>query len=163
MDEVAKAEEGMTEKAMRARIRPPILAGLYLLGALGLHYAFPVWKIVRPPYHLLGVIVLGAGIGVTGRALTLFKEAGTTHNPYGIPVALVTTGPFRFTRNPMYLGVTSVLLGIAILIGTLPLFLAPLLFFLTIHTVFIPDEERTLERIFGQQYVDYKSRVRRWL
>ncbi len=80
-----------------------------------------------------------------------------------MPTALVTTGPFRFSRSPMYLGVTCLLLGIALLVGTLPLFLAPVAFALTMNASYIPREERNLERQFGQEYMDYKNRVRRWL
>ncbi len=145
------------------RARPPILAGLYLLAALGLHYLFPHTRVIPSRYRFLGIAILGTGIFLTGWAFRMFQKKGTTHNPYGTPTAVVATGPFRFSRNPMYLGVSLVLLGVAIFVGTVPLFLAPLAFFLTMNAVFIPREERTLERIFGQEYLDYKHRVRRWL
>ena len=96
-------------------------------------------------------------------SILLFKKRGTPIDPYGRPTALVVTGPFRLSRSPMYLGLTTVLLGIAIYVGTLPWFLAPLAFALTMHVAFIPREERNLERQFGQEYLDYKNRVRRWL
>ena len=145
------------------RIPPPILAALYLLTALGLHYLFPHTRIITSPHRFLGIAILGTGIFLTGWAFRLFKKKGTTPNPYGTPTAVVATGPFRFSRNPMYLGVSLVLLGVAIFVGTVPLFLAPLAFFLTMNAVFIPREEKTLERIFGREYLDYKNRVRRWL
>lgn len=145
------------------RIRPPILAGLYLLTALGLHFLLPGTRIVYSPHPFLGIAILGAGVFLTGWALRLFKQKGTTHNPHGMPTTLVTAGPFRFSRNPMYVGVSLVLSGIAIFVGTTPLFLAPVAFFVTMNAVFIPREEKVLERIFGQAYIDYKNRVRRWL
>ncbi len=145
------------------RIRPPLLAGLYLLAAMGLNYLVPGTTIIDSPYHLLGALVLGAGIVIAVWALRLFKRRGTPHNPFALPSALVTTGPFRFSRSPMYLGVTLVLLGIALLVGALPLFLVPLGFAITMHVAYIPREERNLERQFGQEYLDYKNRVRRWL
>lgn len=145
------------------RIRPPILAGLYLVAALGLHYLFPGMRIVYSPHPFLGITILGAGVFLAGWALRLFKKKGTTHNPHGMPTALVTAGPFRFSRNPMYVGVSLVLSGIAIFVGTVPVFLAPVAFFVTMNAVFIPREEKVLERIFGQAYIDYKNRVRRWL
>ena len=145
------------------RIPPPILAALYLSAALGLHYLFPHARIIPSRYRFLGIAILGSGIFLTGWAFRLCKKKGTTRNPYGTPTAVVATGPFRFSRNPMYLGVSLVLLGAAIFVGTVPLFLAPLAFFLTMNAVFIPREETTLERVFGQEYLDYKTRVRRWL
>jgi protein-S-isoprenylcysteine O-methyltransferase Ste14 len=145
------------------RIPPPILAALYLSAALGLHFLFPGTRITPPRYRLLGIAILGTGIFLTGWAFRVFQKKGTTHNPYGTPTAVVASGPFRFGRNPMYLGVSLVLLGVAIFVGTVPLFFAPLAFFLTMNAVFIPREEKTLERIFGQEYLDYKHRVKRWL
>ena len=145
------------------RIPPPILAALYLLTALGLHYLFPHTRIIPSSYRFLGIGIPGTGIFLTGWAFRLCKKKGTTRNPYGTPTAVVATGPFRFSRNPMYLGVSLVLLGVAIFVGTFPVFLAPLAFFLTMNAVFIPREEKTLERIFGREYLDYKDRVRRWL
>ncbi len=153
----------MGEDTGSLRIRPPVLAGLYLLAALGLQSLFPGAKIIEWPYTLLGIVILGTGVSLTGCALTLFRKKGTTHVPHGMPTALVTAGPFRVTRNPMYLGVSCVLLGVAVLVGTLPVFLAPLAFFATMSAVFVPREEKTLERIFGQEYLNYKNRVRRWL
>ena len=127
------------------KIRPPVIACLYLLIALGLHYLLPRVTIIHTPYRFLGILMLAVGI---------------FHKP---PTVLVTTGILRFSRNPMYLGVSLVLLGIAVLVGTLPLFFVPVAFLLTMHIVFIPREEEIMERIFGQAYRDYKNRVRRWL
>src|SRR3989338_8411118 len=141
---------------MKIRIYPPIIAGIYLLLALGLDYFFPSVKMVQPPFNFLGIVLIVW-------ASRLFRKKGTTHHPYDEPTVLVTTGSFRFSRNPMYLGMSFVLLGIAIFIATIPLFLAPLAFFLTINTAVIPREERKLMKIFDQKYSDYKNHVRRWL
>lgn len=96
-------------------------------------------------------------------AVQLFKKKETTHDPTETPTALVTTGPYLFTRNPMYLGMTSILLGIALFIGTIPLFLAPIAFVITINATFIPREEKILENFFGREYLEFKNKVRRWL
>ena len=63
----------------------------------------------------------------------------------------------------MYLGITIALMGIAIVVGSLPMLIAPVGFFAIINMVFIPYEERRLEQIFGEEYIDYKRQVRRWL
>jgi len=147
---------------MKIRIYPPIIAGICLLLALVLNYFFQSVKMVQPPFNFLGIVVIIGGIVLMAWAFQLFRKKGTTHHPHGEPTVLVTTGPFRFSRNPMYLGMSFVLLGIAIFIGTIPLFLAPLAFFLTINAVVIPREERKLMKIFDQKYLDYKNHVRRW-
>lgn len=147
----------------RLRNRPPLIAVLCLLIALGLHFLFLSGKIVRPPYHFLGVIPFAAGLAVMLGAVWQFEKRGTPHKPEQTPTALVAGGLYRFSRNPMYLGVVLILLGIAAFIGTLPAFLAPAAFFLAMHAAIIPAEEERLERIFGAEYRDYKRRARRWL
>ena len=76
---------------------------------------------------------------------------------------LIATGPYRYTRNPMYLGLVIVSLGIAILIGAWPMFLAPIAVFATANWVHIPFEEAKMRRQFGSTYDDYVGRVRRWV
>jgi protein-S-isoprenylcysteine O-methyltransferase Ste14 len=74
----------------------------------------------------------------------------------------VTSGPFRFSRNPMYLGMLSWLIGLAVLLGSLIVFLFPILFFLLANFLVIPLEERDMKRIFKERFIEYKRRVRRW-
>jgi len=145
------------------RRRPPLIAGAYLLAALALNYVVPTATIVTAPYNALGAVIVAAGLALVIWAVRLFRRAGTTHLPWGTPTALVADGPYRFTRNPMYLGMLLVLLGIAFFLGTLPMFLAPLAFYLTIDATAIPREEAMLTRSLGEAYVAYTRRVRRWL
>ena len=145
------------------RIYPPIIAGLYLFGALVINYFFLSPRIIYSPYHFFSLLFILAGIFLTLRAARLFLEKGTTHNPYGTPSVLLTIGPFSFSRNPMYLGMALILFGAAVFVGSVFIFLAPIAFFLTINRFFIPREEKKLEQIFGQQFLNYKNRVRRWL
>jgi len=79
-----------------------------------------------------------------------------------MPNKLVTSGPFRFSRNPNYLGMALLLFGIAILLGNLSAFISPMLFVVLIDIFVIPVEEKNLEKKFGKKYLDYKNRVRRW-
>jgi protein-S-isoprenylcysteine O-methyltransferase Ste14 len=76
---------------------------------------------------------------------------------------LVGSGPFRFSRNPMYLGALAVGVGVALLAGAWPMWLVPAALFLLQNFVIIPFEERSMERTFGDAYRDYRSRVRRWI
>lgn len=93
----------------------------------------------------------------------MFKLAGTTIKPFQESKTLVTTGIFRFSRNPMYLGFALILVGAAILLGSLtPFFVIPVFVILT-EKQFIISEEIMLERTFGTAFLDYKRRVRRWL
>ena len=147
----------------KMKIRPPFIAIYYLLIAIGLNYLIPTKKLIFVPYNLFGILIIIGGISLIVFCTLLFKKKGTPKSPFKKPTLMITSGPYKFTRNPMYVGVTSVSLGIAILFGTLIMFLAPLAFFLTINFTFISKEEKLLENLFGQNYIDYKKKVRRWL
>jgi protein-S-isoprenylcysteine O-methyltransferase Ste14 len=96
-------------------------------------------------------------------AWAIFKTRGTPLLPSARPTSLVEAGPFRVTRNPMYLGMVLLLSSPAFFTGDQFLYISPLAFFLTINGVYVPHEEATLQGVFGQGYLDYKARVRRWL
>jgi protein-S-isoprenylcysteine O-methyltransferase Ste14 len=145
------------------RIYPPVLAGLLLLGALLLHLLGGHHHRFIHPHQLLGMLLVAAGAGLSAYAAALFSGHATTKNPHGEATMLVSEAPYTFTRNPMYLGLAAILLGFAIFFGSPAMLIAPLVFFLMIDRMLIPEEEATLERLFGEQYLDYKRRVRRWL
>lgn len=113
----------------------------------------------------LGGLVAGAAVTLAGSAITTFQQVGTTVDPMEVDraKALVDRGPFRFTRNPMYLGIAGVLLGHAIarrsVLATLPVagFMA------VMSTTQIPREEAALTAKFRSAYTDYLRRVPRWL
>lgn len=106
-------------------------------------------------------IALGMSIIVV--AAGLFKKADTALLPFHKSTDLVTSGPYKITRNPMYLGMVLILVGIAFVLGSLPPFFVIPLFIFIIQTNFIQGEERFMEDIFGDEYLDYKKRVRRWI
>jgi protein-S-isoprenylcysteine O-methyltransferase Ste14 len=109
-----------------------------------------------------GVLVL-AGAALLATFNTAFTRKGTAVEPWKPTTAIVTTGPYRLTRNPAYLGMALLYVGIAVLANAVWV-LVPLPFVLVVidHMV-IAREERYLERKFGREYTDYKARVRRWI
>jgi protein-S-isoprenylcysteine O-methyltransferase Ste14 len=111
----------------------------------------------------LGGVLLVAGVVLLASFNTLFQRTGTAVEPWKPTTAIVTSGPYRFTRNPAYLGMALVYLGIAVMSQALWA-LVPLPFVLAvINNAVIRREERYLERKFGQEYLDYKRTVRRWV
>ena len=111
----------------------------------------------------LGWAWLAIGLGLMGWTLWTFHRHNTTVNPYGSASTLCTDGPFRFSRNPIYLGDWLILAGIALLMNTYwPLLFAPLIWVMLRFGV-IRYEEAHLEAKFGNAYRDYKARVRRWI
>ena len=121
-------------------------------------------RVVPWPWAWLGALAIAAGAALIAWAIGLFRRIGTTHDVREPPTRLVTTGPYRFTRNPMYVGLTTILLGIGALVGSWPfLILPPVGFVLIVSAFFIRREERILERAFGDEYEAFRRRVRRWL
>jgi protein-S-isoprenylcysteine O-methyltransferase Ste14 len=143
------------------KIHPPLLAAVLLVGTLILHALFETSEVEG--HEVLGLLLVAGGIGVSFFAAALFQARATTKNPYGEPAQFVVEMPYTFTRNPMYLGLATALLGFAIFFGSIVMLLAPIGFFIVLDRVVIPNEEASMERMFGQQYLDYKTRVRRWL
>jgi protein-S-isoprenylcysteine O-methyltransferase Ste14 len=91
---------------------------LALLAMAGLHYAIPLAQVVEPPVSYFGLVPLLIGLMMAGTAARLFDRAGTPKRPFERSTALVTAGPYRYTRNPMYVGLTLILLGAWLLLGT---------------------------------------------
>lgn len=142
---------------------PPTYFIILLLLSIGLHFVFPIKKIIFPPYTYFGfaLIIFGGVINIWTDFL--LKKKRTTVKPYENPTCLITSGPFRISRNPQYLGFTAILLGVAINHGTIITFISPIVFIVLIELLFIPFEEKNLERIFGKEYIEYKNKVRQWL
>jgi len=135
----------------------------FLALSIALHFLFPIKKVVYPPYTYAGFIMILFGAVMNLWTDRLFKENNTTVKPYLEPTSLITSGPFSLSRHPMYLGMASVLLGVAVNHGTIITFVFPLLYVILMETLFIPFEEETLIRIYGVDYRDYQSKVRRWI
>jgi protein-S-isoprenylcysteine O-methyltransferase Ste14 len=93
----------------------------------------------------------------------LFARHGTAIRPFDRSSALVISGPYRFTRNPMYVGLVAMLIGLALMLESLSPLLVVAAFAWIIATRFIAVEERMLDERFGTAYAEYRARVRRWL
>jgi protein-S-isoprenylcysteine O-methyltransferase Ste14 len=146
------------------RLPPPVWGFIFLVVFSCLSALLP-WRAVIDLRSIpVGVVLVFAGLGLMFSALSLFRAEGTELNPTSeTNKALVVRGPYRFTRNPMYLGLVVLTLGIAILVGSLPMFAVPLLLFATSNWVHIPFEEAKMQRQFGQAFDTYTHNVRRWL
>jgi len=126
------------------------------------HYLIPVMILIPRPYSYLGAGLMLLSLALMTWTAMLFREERTSFQLRGESSALMTSGPFRFSRNPMYLGMLIWLVGLAVLLGSLIAFLFPILFFLLANLALIPPEEKRMEQLFGMQFTEYKRRVRRW-
>ncbi|MBT8085815.1 MAG: isoprenylcysteine carboxylmethyltransferase family protein [Woeseia sp.] len=142
---------------------PPVFFLLALLGAIAAHKLVPVMQLIHAPWNYIGVIGIAAGLAIAVVSAGAFARAGTPIVPFTESTSLVKHGCYRFTRNPMYLGMVLVLLGVDVLLGSLAPFIFLPLFAFIIHNRFIIHEEAMLEARFGDDYRKFKSQVRRWL
>ena len=147
----------------RRRILPPVWFLLAVLLAIGLHYTMPIMRVVPAPWSYSGALLMVLGLAISATGAGAFKRVGTPVVPFEPSTTLVTDGLYQFTRNPMYLGLVLALLGAAILLGSLGAFVPVPVFAWILHSQFIKGEERFLEEIFGERYLAYQQRVRRWL
>lgn len=150
--------------AWRPKMLPPMWVAVGLAAMYALHRRFPVHQLLDGWWRLAGFGPLAVGIALAVWAERQFAKAGTGLVPGREITTFVRTGPFRFTRNPMYVGMSFALAGAALLFGSLSPMLVALLFPLIIHWRFVRHEESMLIARFGEEaWRTYSSHVRRWL
>jgi protein-S-isoprenylcysteine O-methyltransferase Ste14 len=142
---------------------PPVYLVLSLGAMAVLHFGFPIAQPIGEPYRYAGAVLIGLAGALGAWAVILFRRARTGVVPFSEATTLVLRGPYRFTRNPMYLGMAGILVGAAVALGSLTPWLVVPAFMRIISERFITPEEVFLERTFGRAYVEYKAAVRRWL
>jgi protein-S-isoprenylcysteine O-methyltransferase Ste14 len=153
--------------AAAVRIFPPAVPLLAILMGLGLNRVWEIhlgFEVPAPERYWIGWgIVVGAFLGLGLWSVLLFRIGGQSENPWKPTLHIVERGPFRFSRNPMYLQMVLVSIGVAIaLVNWWILALTPLGAWVLQRFAILP-EEAYLERKFGTSYLEYKRRVRRWL
>jgi protein-S-isoprenylcysteine O-methyltransferase Ste14 len=144
-------------------IYPPTFLLVAVMLMIGLHFLAPVRQVILSSYRWLGVIPIAGGVAMVLWAAGIFRHAGTTIKPFEESTDLITRGPYRVTRNPIYLSMVCALVGVAVVAGSLTPFLVVPLFAYLIDRRFIRAEEAMLEQTFGAEYAAYKAGVRRWL
>jgi protein-S-isoprenylcysteine O-methyltransferase Ste14 len=147
-------------------VLPPILLLGALIVAIGLDF-LPLHFMAVPvglnAQTVLGAIIFLAGLGVGGAAVRLFRHKGTSPNPRQGTTLVVTEGPYRFTRNPMYLGFVLMLFGISLVFSLeWGVILTPFLW-LALDRMIVVREEAYLTQHFGEDYQKLLRQTRRWL
>lgn len=145
------------------RFLPPMYLFTSLASMVLLQFFMPVYQLIPYPWNATGIIPLALGMVLNITADKAFKITGTTVKPFEISTKLVTSGAFRYSRNPMYLGMVMILTGVAFLLGALSPFIIIPVFAITMDRVFIVTEEKMLNERFGNKWKQYKAEVRRWI
>jgi protein-S-isoprenylcysteine O-methyltransferase Ste14 len=147
------------------RIPPPLIFFALLCIAGALEYGFGL-RHHRGPAAVKGflaVIIFGFSGYLALHAFVVLKKQGTYIDPNRPTIQIVEDGPFRFSRNPMYLSLILVLFGFAVLLLSIWFMVAATVLWLVFNRIAVVAEEVYLEKKFGEQYTAYKSRVRRWI
>ena len=146
------------------KLPPPIWTLIYIMISATISWLLDWPTPPGLPLPPLGITLVAVAFIAPVWAFVLFRREGTEIDPTS-PTnrKLVTSGPYQFTRNPMYLGLVILTLGVALWVGAWPMFIAPVAIFATANWFHIPFEEAKMRRQFGATYEDYVERVRRWV
>ena len=142
---------------------PPLIYGGALLIGLVVHYFVPIQFLAGTLSIWLGVLLISVSAPIVLSAVRAMRRAQTAFDVRKPTTSIVTEGAFRFSRNPAYLALTLLYLGIASLINSIWVFLMVVPTVIVMQRGVIEREERYLERKFGEEYLRYKTRVRRWI
>ena len=142
---------------------PPLISLVSLLLGIGIHYYYPIHFIAPLARYPLGFGILTLSLFLAIWSVKQFRVMNTPVSPYKSSKGIITSGPFRFTRNPLYLVLSILQIGIAILLDNLWAGLTTILAFLLFHYGVVLREEKYLFEIFGEEFLKYKRSVRRWL
>lgn len=145
------------------KIIPPVLFVICIVIMVGLWWVFPMVQFVTFPVSLIGILPFIVGLGIAKRGSDVFEKTGTNIETFDDPNILVTDGLYRVSRNPMYLGFLTALLGVAIMLGNFSSILVVIGFFIVTDRWYIKFEEDVMAKTFGDRYAEYKAKTRRWL
>ncbi len=159
----SERDDSMDRAAVRSQ--PPLYYLLTLGVGLAIHYwVWPLPLAIPTTLRItLGIFIGVSGLGIFVLAAAQQKQTGNDPNPHSPTVSIITSGPYSFSRNPIYLGVALLQAGIALWLGSVWVLASVLLALVLVNFLAIRPEETYLERKFGDAYLQYKGSVRRWI
>ena len=147
---------------MRSNSAPPIYFLICTAIIFPIYFLLPQYAKIAAPYNWLGLLFVGTGLYLNLSADRIMKKHGTPHK-FEKSVYVIEEGVFKLSRNPMYLGMTVIILGFALISKNVVALISPLIFFFLMNMVFIPYEEAKMTRELGENYLKYREKVRRWI
>ena len=153
-----------TERGANVHIPPPLVfIGFIILGALLQYTIAPIRFPGDAWIRIIGVVVVVAGLALIFSALAAFKRTGQDPKPWTSSPELIVQGPYRWTRNPMYVGLTCILVGLGLALNNIWFVLLAAVALLVVHFIAVLPEEKYLNEKFGRSYADYRTKVRRYI
>ena len=139
---------------------PPVILLASIVLQIILLFSFPIFVDLS---SLLGLILILSGISLVFVSFRFMRKMKTTFIPDGTPEVLISSGPFKFSRNPIYLGMLTILVGAAFLMSSLSAIIIAFVFGIIINFTWIAHEEKKLHELFSEDWENYTSKVRRWI
>ena len=139
---------------------PPVILLASIVLQIILLFSFPISVDLS---SLLGLILILSGISLVFVSFRFMRKMKTTFIPDGTPEVLISSGPFKFSRNPIYLGMLTILVGVAFLMSSLSAIIIAFVFGIIINFTWIAHEEKKLHELFSEDWEKYSSKVRRWI
>lgn len=161
--ESQQVQQSSDEKGAAVRFPPPAIFVLLIFAGAGLDYLWPVSIGVPDSFEPAGIAITLFGVAVAILVNGTFKRVGTAIEPWKPTTSLITSGFYRWSRNPIYVGFCLFNIGIGISTDSLWILLTFIPGAVLVYYIAIAREEVYLEQKFGQEYLDYKARVRRWI
>ena len=142
---------------------PPTIFGVAFLAGLGIDFIYPSPTMLLWLQFGSGMVAVATGVLLIRSSMQSIDRAGTTYDPYAASTALVSSGIYRYTRNPGYLGLAVIQLGLALMIDSPWIAITTVIAVIVTSRFVIKLEEEKLSNTFGQEYQNYLSKVRRWI
>ena len=139
---------------------PPVILLASIVLQIILLFSFPISVDLS---SLLGLILILSGISLVFVSFRFMRKMKTTFIPDGTPEVLISSGPFKFSRNPIYLGMLTILVGLAFLMSSLSAIIIAIVFGTIINFTWIAHEEKKLHELFSEDWENYSSKVKRWI
>ena len=148
---------------MKIKNIPPtyLYISIVIIGII--YFLFPSFELIKYPFNLIGIIFLLLGGMLGGKSAKTLKKHDTPVHFKDKSTTVVQVGFYKYSRNPMYLGVMLLLVGLSMLSKNILSFIAPVFWCLIVNFKFIPAEEKKMEDALGNKYLNYKSKVRKWV
>jgi len=141
---------------------PPTLIAYSILIMIILHFFVPQFNLIGFPYNLMGILIAFSGFILMGKSRDLFRKHQTTLK-IEKSNHMINEGVFSKTRNPMYMGMTILIFGFSFFSTNVLAFFLPFFFMTIVRLIFIKREEQLMFETFGNDYLEYKKKVRRWI
>ena len=151
------------EKGAAVKFPPPLIYLIVILAAYGVHYLWPIGIGDSPVLKYIGAVAIVLGIGVVIVAYRSFEYAETNILPWKPTTRIIATGIYRYSRNPIYAAFCLVQIGIGIFVNSLWILITSIASAFAVYEIAIKKEEEYLETKFGDEYVQYRNAVRRWM